>query len=120
MVKIKNNFKEGYKDEGGYKIIYSKSFIKDELFLNYYEKDNNLIDMIYNQVEKIKKYPFENADKWDCYFMTYGIRFRILDKYIIFYRAYRHESIDFIRIIKNTKYFNNYLEYIYRDLSIEG
>ena len=119
VVKIKNNSKEGYKDEAGYKIIYSKCFIKDELLLNYYEKDNNLIDMIYNQIEEIKKYPFENTDKWDGYFMTYGIRFRILDKYIIFYRACRYESIEFIRIIKSTKYFSNYLEYIYRDLSIE-
>jgi hypothetical protein len=118
-VKIKNNFKEGYRDETGYKIVYSKCFIKDQLFLNYYERDSNLVDMIYNQVEKIKKCPFENTDRWDNYFLTYAIRFKIINKYTIFYRAYRYESIEFIRIIKNTKYFNKYLEYIYRDLSIE-
>jgi hypothetical protein len=119
IVKIKENFKKGYRDEKGYKIIYTKSFINDLGYIEKHEKIKNNIQAIYTQIEDIKLYPFKYTSKWDNYFMSHNIKFKITDKYIIFYIAWRYESINFIRIIKNNKYYNNYCKYDFRDLSLE-
>jgi hypothetical protein len=110
-VKIKENFKEGYRDEKGYKIIYSKSYRKDLT-------NDNIVVIIPEMVE-IVEIPFRYNTKWDEFFKYNGIRYKIIDKYIIFYSAVRYESIKFIRIIKNNKYYNNYLIYNFEDLSLE-
>jgi len=117
-VKIKENFKKGYRDEKGYKIIYSRYFLEDIKFIENHEKENS-IEAIFTQIEDIKLYPFIYTSKWSDYSLSHGIRFKLIDKYIIFYIAWRHESIKFIRIIKNNKYYSNYLNYDFRDLSLE-
>jgi len=115
-VKIKENFKKGYKDEKGYKIIYTKNFIKD---LNLIKKNKNDLEEINTQIEDIKLFPFKYRSKWDNFFMTYGISYKIIEKYIIFFVSWRYEIIRFIRLIENNKYYNNYLVYDFRDLSFE-
>jgi len=110
-VKIKENFKEGYRDEKGYKIIYSKSIRKD--------LTNDNIAFIIPEMVEIVEIPFRYNSKWDEFFKYNGIRYKIIDKYIIFYSVIRYESIKFIRIIINNKYYNNYLIYNFEDLSLE-
>jgi hypothetical protein len=117
-VKIKENFKKGYRDEKGYKIIYSRNFLEDIKFIKNHEKENS-IEAIFTQIEDIKLYPFKYTSKWSDYSLSHGICFKVIDKYIIFYIAWRYKSIKFIRIIKNNKYYSNYLNYDFRDLSLE-
>jgi len=119
IVKIKENFKKGYKDEKGYKIIYSKFFIKDINYIEKHEKNDNIVKTIFTDIEDIKLFPFRYTNKWDDYFMSHNIRFKISNEYTIFYIAWRYKAVKFIGIIKNNKYYGNYLNYDFRDLSLE-
>jgi hypothetical protein len=117
IVKIKENFKKGYRDEKGYKIIYSKRFIRKMNYIKFLKR--NIFEAIHIQIEDIKLFPFKYTNKWDEYFMSHNIRFKLVDNYIIFYIALRYESIKFIEIIKNNKYCSNYLKYDFRDLGFD-
>jgi len=112
-VQIKENFKEGYRDEKGYKIIFSQGFLKDRKYCT------KSLEFIIPEMVEIVFTPFNYKSKWDNFFMSHGISYKIVDKYIIFYQATRYESVRFIRVIKNNIYYNNYLIYDFRDLSLE-
>jgi hypothetical protein len=117
IVRIKENFKEGYRNESGYKILYSKNFIRD---LKSIEKNKEAIETIEIEINDIKTFPFKFTNKWTSYDISHGVQFKIAGKYAIFYMAFRHELIKFVRIIKINNYYRNYLEYDFRDYGLEG
>lgn len=107
----KNNFIDKFDKKEGYKIIYSKLFISDldKIKKTAFEKDVQLIE---EAMDFICDYPCEDKSIWEEYFVTYGIRFKIANEYIVFYSFSIYESINFLRLIKNTGQLKKYLEYM--------